>query len=116
MDEQTRTPYIAILVYVTHVEGNYARPRYSEDVVLLYRNSIEDARTAAEAKGRGDEISYHNEYGESVTWSFIGLADVRNALYDSLEESTTLYSRSFLDLAQYKDIFSLSSLESEQES
>lgn len=115
MDKQPRTPYIAILIYVTHVEGGYARPRYSEDVVLIYSGSIEEARAAAEARGRDDEISYLNEYGESVNWSFVGLADVRNALYDSLNESTTLYSRSFSDLALYKDVFSLSSLEGEQD-
>ncbi|MER6173046.1 DUF4288 domain-containing protein [Streptosporangium sp. NPDC001681] len=115
MGEQTKAPYIAILVYVTHVEGGYAHPRYSEDVVLIYGSSLEEARAAAEARGRNDEISYLNEYGESVNWSFVGLADVRNALYDSLSENTTLYSRSFRDLAQYKDVFSLSSLEGEQD-
>lgn len=41
MDRETKTPHVAILVYVTHVEGGYARPRYSEDVVLIYGTSLE---------------------------------------------------------------------------
>ncbi|MGW2199939.1 DUF4288 domain-containing protein [Streptosporangium sp. NPDC001682] len=87
----------------------------SEVVTRTWSPSCGLARAAAEARGRNDEISYLNEYGESVNWSFVGLADVRNALYDSLSENTTLYSRSFRDLAQYKDVFSLSSLEGEQD-
>ncbi|MFF5111708.1 DUF4288 domain-containing protein [Streptosporangium sp. NPDC000509] len=114
MVEQAKAPYIAIMVYVTRVEGGYAHPRYSEDVVLIYGNSLEEARATAEARGRNDEITYLNEYNESVSWSFVGIADVRSALYDSLSEDITLYSRGIRDLAQYKDVFSLPSLEGGQ--
>jgi Domain of unknown function (DUF4288) len=109
MQSQRKSPFIALLVYVTHVEGGYTRPRYSEDIALIHASSEEEARTVAESAGRGDEICYSNEYGESVEWTFLGVADVRSALYETLDENITLYSRSFYDLAQYKELFSIPS-------
>ncbi|MEU4695542.1 DUF4288 domain-containing protein [Nonomuraea dietziae] len=110
MDRETKTPHVAILVYVTHAEGGYARPRYSEDVVLIYGTSLEDARATADAMGHEEETSYKNQYGEAVNWKFVGVADVRATLYDTLEENTSLYSRSFYDLARYREVFSIPSL------
>jgi hypothetical protein len=110
MGDQPRVPHIAILVYMTKVEGDYARPRYSEDVVLIHAPSVEAARTIAEALGREESAAYKNVYDETVTWSFVGVADVRGTLYDTLQDDITLYSRSFDDLGQYREIFSFSSL------
>ncbi|MEU4571520.1 DUF4288 domain-containing protein [Nonomuraea sp. NPDC023979] len=110
MNDHPKSPHIAILVYATTVEGGYARPRYSEDIVLIHAASIEEARAAAEAMGHEETSSYKNVYDETVTWSFIGVADVRAALYDTLDDDITLYSRSFDDLGQYRATFSLASL------
>jgi hypothetical protein len=110
----TKGPYIAILVYMTEVEGGYAHPRYSEDIVLIYEDSIEKARATAEEMGRGEETSYQNKYDETVCWKFVGIADVCSALYENISENITLYSRSFDDLSQYKNVFSISSLSDEK--
>ncbi|MGA5756754.1 DUF4288 domain-containing protein [Nonomuraea bangladeshensis] len=110
MSDHPKSPHIAILVYATQVEGNYAPPRYSEDIVLIHATSVEEARIAAEAMGREETSSYKNVYDETVIWSFVGVADVRAALYDDLHETTVLYSRSFDDLDQYRETFSLTSL------
>ncbi|MET8337652.1 DUF4288 domain-containing protein [Streptosporangium canum] len=113
-DDTARRPYIAILVYRTAVEGGHVRARYSEDITLIHERSIEEARTRAEMIGRDGETSYSNEYGETVSWEFVGIADVRGALYDDLDSDTGLYTRSFDDLSQYKNVFSLSSLDGQE--
>ncbi|GAA3032937.1 DUF4288 domain-containing protein [Streptosporangium longisporum] len=98
-DTAERRPYIALLVHRVVVEGGYAPARYTEDTVLIHERSIEGARRRAEATGKADEAAYLNEFGETVTWTFMGVADVREALYDDLESDTSLYSRSFDDLS-----------------
>ncbi|MEU4832095.1 DUF4288 domain-containing protein [Streptosporangium sp. NPDC023615] len=105
-----RRPYIALLVQRVVVEGGYAPARYTEDTVLIHERSIEDAKRRAEAMGKDEEVSYLNEFGETVTWTFIGVADVRETLYDDLASDTSLYSRSFDDLPRYRDLFAFSSL------
>ncbi|WP_433223446.1 DUF4288 domain-containing protein [Microtetraspora malaysiensis] len=116
MNSGSRVPYIAILVFKTQVGGGYAPPRFSEDIVLLHALSLDEARAAADSRGREDETSYANEYGETVTWTFVGVADVREALYDSLDEDVSLYSRSFDELTRYKQVFSIESLRRESDS
>ncbi|GGQ07524.1 hypothetical protein GCM10010140_42200 [Streptosporangium pseudovulgare] len=106
MNDGPEVPYIAVLVFRTEVGGGYAPARFSEDIVLIRARSPERARAVAETRGREEETSYANEYGETVTWAFVGVADVREALYDSLDENVTLYSRSFDDLARYRQVFS----------
>ncbi|WP_158578742.1 DUF4288 domain-containing protein [Spongiactinospora rosea] len=110
MSDRAKSPHIAVLVYETKVEGGYAPPRYSEDIVLIHASSVEEARTTAEAMGRAEATSYQNVYDETVTWSFVGVADVRAALYDTLGEDTALYSRGFEDLRRYRETFALTSL------
>ncbi|MFF0312327.1 DUF4288 domain-containing protein [Streptosporangium sp. NPDC004379] len=99
-------PYIAVLVFRTEVGGGYDPPRFSEDIALIRAGSLDLARAAAEAQGREEETSYANEYGETVTWTFVGVADVRAALDDALDGNVTLYSRSFDDLEWYRRVFS----------
>ncbi len=50
-----------------------------------------------------------------MNWNFLGIADVRGTLYGTLDENTSLYSRSFDDLARYKEVFSISSLGNEKD-
>ncbi|MGI5491207.1 DUF4288 domain-containing protein [Microtetraspora malaysiensis] len=116
MNSRPRVPYIAILILKSEVSGSYTPPMFSEDIVLIHACSLDQARAAAESRGRGDETSYANEYGETVTWTFVGVADVQEALYDSLDEDVSLYSRSFDDLTQYKQVFSIESLQYESDS
>ncbi|WP_433420959.1 DUF4288 domain-containing protein [Microtetraspora malaysiensis] len=116
MNSGSRVPYIAILVFKTQVGGGYAPPRFSEDIVLIHACSLDEARASADSRGREDETSYANEDGETVTWTFVGVADVREALYDSLDEDASLYSRSFDELTRYKQLFSIESLRRESDS
>lgn len=55
--------------------------------------------------GRGARQS--NEFGETVRWSFLGIADLRVALADTLEPGVGLYSRSFSDLDDYRNLYSI---------
>lgn len=113
MNSQSTVPYIAVLVFRIRVSGGYTPPRFNEDIVLIHASSLDEARAAAAANGQAEETSYANEYGETVTWSFVGVADVREALYDSFDENVSLYSRSFDDLAGYRQVFALESLSDE---
>ncbi|MER6950820.1 DUF4288 domain-containing protein [Nonomuraea sp. NPDC000554] len=108
------SPYIATLIFKSQVGGGYKPPLFSEDIVLLHCRSLDEARMAAEVRGREDETTYSNEYGEAVTWTFVGVADVREALYDSLDENVSLYSRSFDNLTEYTRVFSVEPLPHER--
>lgn len=107
MSEPAPNLYIAVLVYSTLVEGGYSPQRFSEDIVPIVAGSEEEARSMAERAGRGEQTSYSNEFGETVRWSFLGIADLRVALTDTLEPGVGLYSRSFSDLDDYRNLYSI---------
>lgn len=113
MNEPASNLYIAVLVYSTVVDGAYRRPRFSEDVVPIMASSEDEARAVAVRIGRNEQTSYLNECGETVRWSFLGVADLGVALTDTLEPGVSLSSRSFEDLDRYRELYSIASLSDE---
>lgn len=107
-DAAGRRPYIAILLYRTTVDDGSGYVTHSEDVVLIHEHSIEGAKARAETMGHDEETSYSNQYGQTVNWEFLGVADVRDALYDDLDSDTALYTRRFDRLSDYESLFSFS--------
>ncbi|MEW9551156.1 DUF4288 domain-containing protein [Nonomuraea sp. NPDC050783] len=97
--------FVAVLVYSTAVEGGYTPVRFSEDVVPIRARTSDEARTIAERVGLDGQTCYPNEFGETVRWSFLGVADLQMAQGDDLEPGVSLYSRSFDDLDQYRRLY-----------
>jgi hypothetical protein len=110
MSEAAPNLYIAVLVYSTVIDGGYQPPRFSEDIVPIVAASEDQARAAAEQAGNSEQTTYLNEYGETVRWTFLGLADLRLSLTGGLEPGMSVYSRSFDSLEQYRDLYSIASL------
>jgi hypothetical protein len=103
--------YAAVLVLVASTAAPDARPMYEETVVLLSASSQDEARGQAHAHGRGQETSYLNGQGETVTWTLLEVVDVALVLD---EDNLTLvndaqpgpgvevYYRYFRDYAAYR--------------
>ncbi|MEV4003030.1 DUF4288 domain-containing protein [Actinomadura sp. NPDC049753] len=108
MDEQEEQQlYIAALVFSVVVEGGYRPARYSEDVVLINAGSEDEARLAAERAGEREQTSYLNQFGDTVRWTFLGVADLQMSDLPAAEPGVSLYSRSFDDLDHYRRLFNI---------
>lgn len=96
--------YSAVLVFENSSPAPDHPPLYEEQIVLLVASSEEDARAKALAYGTGEEFSYQNCYGETITVSFKLLLDVRSSLYEGepIGAGTEVYGRYFRDYAAYE--------------
>lgn len=93
-----KVPHIAILLF----KSSGTPPLYSEDFVLLYAESADEAERKAVERGRLEETSYLSATGETVTWTFERVVDVNAALEDDLTRDADLYSRNFRNMTAYQ--------------
>ncbi|NDU71763.1 DUF4288 domain-containing protein [Actinomadura sp. DSM 109109] len=108
MDEQEeQNLYIAALVFSVAVEDGHRPARYGEDIVLINAGSEDEALLAAEKAGEREQACYLNQFGDTVRWTFLGVADLQMSDLSSPEPGVSLYSRSFDDLDHYRQLFDI---------
>jgi len=100
--------YAAVMVVSSKIEEN-PNHRGSVDlqVKLLEAASDEEAFSKAIERGKSENISYLNELGETVVWTFEGLYDLVSLgvdeLFDDIEVFNFLSKRNCRDLVQPKE-------------
>ena len=87
--------FIATLIIRSRVGNNSNEAQLCDEQVRLIKAPDEDTAYAkASELGKEEEVSYQNEYGQIVTWEFIGLADLEE-LDATIRDGTEIRSRLF---------------------
>ncbi|WP_283133477.1 DUF4288 domain-containing protein [Rhizohabitans arisaemae] len=105
MTDQEKRLYVAVGIVRVDVADGRTPPRHNEELFLVRAASPAEAESLALARGRAEEDSYDNQYGHRVTWSFVGLAEVCEAMHGHADGHVNPLTRSFLDLSAYADLF-----------
>lgn len=98
------TFYIAVLVYESSSDAAGYEPLYEESFMVLSADSDEKAREKA-LKQANEPYSYKNQYGDTVTWLFKQLVDVKQLFNDNIKDGTEIYSRYFRNYEAYNLAF-----------
>ena len=99
--DAARSMYVAVILHGTTSAAPNYRPLYSETIVLIEAASLGEAEDKARAHGLRGEVSYDNEFGETITWSLKRVVDVNSVLDDELGDGAELYARHFRSLEAY---------------
>ncbi|WP_291426602.1 DUF4288 domain-containing protein [Deinococcus sp.] len=95
--------FVALLLFGTQVGDKSAS--YSEEFWLVQAADLNGAQHTAERRGREQETRYDNAAGETVEVRFLRVVDVQAYLFSP--EEGPIYTRSFGDLAAYREVSSL---------
>jgi Domain of unknown function (DUF4288) len=96
--------YMAVVLYESSSDASDYQPWYQEGFVLIKASSLEEAKEKALNYAKREQVSYQNEYKETITWSLKRLVDVNNLLYDEFEDGTEIYARHFQNYEAYKQL------------
>ncbi|ASU79876.1 DUF4288 domain-containing protein [Actinopolyspora erythraea] len=94
--------YVAVLVTESTSDSPDFQPLYEESFVLLTAHSEEEALEKAREYGKQQEISYHNEHQQLVTWRLKHVVEVKQVEDATFDDGSELYSRFFRDYARYR--------------
>ncbi|MBA3873805.1 MAG: DUF4288 domain-containing protein [Anaerolineae bacterium] len=88
--------YIATLVIAIKVEdvGDDVDPTCEEQIRAIRAPNAEAAYEKALQIGKSEETAYLNMYGQTVTWTFVGLDDLDeldNRMHDGVEIRSRLF-------------------------
>ncbi len=86
--------YIATLVIAIKSGTGGNDPTCEEQIRAIRAPNAEAAYEKALKIGKGEEHSYLNMYGETVTWAFVGLDDLDeldNTMHDGVEIRSRLF-------------------------
>src|SRR5476649_2506145 len=86
--------YMAVLVRGAHVDGVLDNERLGDMLYFLVEaTDAEGAHEQALALGEGVSDTYEEEDGTSVTFSFLGLADLTRIAAETIENGAEVYSQ-----------------------
>ncbi|GAB3557046.1 hypothetical protein J2S53_002261 [Actinopolyspora lacussalsi] len=94
--------YVAVLVTESTSDSPDFQPLYEESFVLLTAHSEEEAHEKAREYGKQQEISYHNEHQQLVTWRLKHVVEVKQIEDATFDDGSELYSRFFRNYARYR--------------
>ncbi|WP_019853140.1 DUF4288 domain-containing protein [Actinopolyspora mortivallis] len=94
-------PYVAVLVTESTSDSADFRPLYEESFVLVTASSDEEAAEKAREYGKQQEVSYHNEDQQLVSWKLKHVVEVRRIEDATFDDGSELYSRFFRNYTQY---------------
>lgn len=100
--------YIAVILYESSSNAPQYTPLYQESFVLIKAESLEQARQKALARADAENVSYLNEKGETITWSWKQIVDVNSTLDERLDDGAELYARHFHNYDAYRQFEELS--------
>jgi hypothetical protein len=88
------------LLFECTVAGQARSPRlFEERVFLISADDLDDAQLQANVLGRDEELAYENEDGESVSWMFVRVLDVKE-LFDPVPRSNSEVFYRYLTLEE----------------
>ena len=95
--------YVAALIVQSTVSGpqDY-EPLADLQFKLIRASHEEEAQQLATELGRSEETSYPNKDGDTVTWRFLGVADLRRVESVDLTHGTEIYSQLFRGLPSFR--------------
>lgn len=93
--------YVAVVLFESTSDAPTYRPLYEESLLLVAATDESSARAKAEATARARGTTYDNEAGETITYAFKQIVDVRH-VDDALADGAELYSRHFRDYKAYR--------------
>lgn len=96
--------YITVILYESSTTAPDDVSLYEESFLLIKAVSEEEAREKA-LKRANEPYSYQNQYGNTVTWLFKQLVDVRQMFNDNINDGTEIYSRYFQNYEAYRLAF-----------
>jgi len=85
--------YLAVLVVESSVGDSAGEPLIDLQHRLVRAAAAEDAYRRALELGASAEHAYDNAYGETVSWKFAGLHDLRELDDQDLAHGAEVYSR-----------------------
>ncbi|MGH3761611.1 DUF4288 domain-containing protein [Actinophytocola sp.] len=100
--------FAAVLVYEAASSRRGHEPLFEETVTLLAADTAEQAAERARAHAEARETSYHDEDGDTITWSFRHLVDLVE-VGDPLGDGAEVYTRHFRDYRAYLAVEPLAS-------
>jgi len=88
--------YVAKLLMQSRVAGDTIGPWTCDEQVRVLRSVDDDsAYQKAVRIGHDAEDSYQNTYGQTVTWEFVGVAELDELIDESIQDGTEITSRLF---------------------
>ncbi|MEH1842760.1 MAG: DUF4288 domain-containing protein [Nostoc sp.] len=112
--DKVESLYIAIILYKSSSDKPDYQPLYQESFVLVKATSLQEAKVKVLNHAKNESVSYTNENGETITWSFEQVVDMNSVLhdnFDSSEEIVDLYTRHFRNYEAYQSFEPLLSQE-----
>ena len=89
----SKTWYVAVLVVASQVDPTpSADPLIDLQYRLIQANSDDEAYAEAIELGKHEEHSYPNAEGQTVTWRFVGLHDLRSLDITDLSHGIEVFS------------------------
>lgn len=98
------TFYIAVVVIESSLNSPDYKPLYEERFLLIQASSEEEARGKAIQRS-SEPLAYKNVYGETVTWSFKKVVDVKQVWEHEIVDGTEIFSRFFRRYEAYYSVF-----------
>ena len=68
---------------------------YEELIVLIQADDETAAHIASEAVGKSKEHSYENRYGQTVSWSLVKMAEIKEIIDGQIGHGTEVFYRFF---------------------
>jgi len=94
------TFYVAVVVIESNIDNPTYQPLYEERFLLIKATSEEDASEKA-IQQSNEPLSYQNQYGETVTWTFKEVVEAKEVDYDKIADGTEIFTRFFRNYEAY---------------
>lgn len=94
------TFYVAVVIIESAIANSTYQPLYEERFLLIKATSEEDASEKA-IQQSNEPLSYQNQYGETVTWTFKEVVEVKAVDYDKIADGTEIFTRFFRNYEAY---------------
>lgn len=82
-------------IYQDMTAGELDEDTYEELIVLIQADDETAALTASEAVGKSKEHSYENKYGQTVCWSLVKVAELKQIMAEEIGHGTEVFYRFF---------------------
>lgn len=102
LDNNKQSPlfYIVVVIIKCIVTHHDYKPLYEERFLLIKAISEQDASEKAIQKSN-QPLSYQNQYGETVTWTFKEVVEAKEVNKDELVDGTEIFARFFRNYEAY---------------
>lgn len=94
--------YVAVLLFKASSSAVNDNPLYEESFILIKATTLDEAKEKALVYGNQEQCTYQNEFGDTISWSFMQIVDISSVLQDIFNDETELYSRHFRNYDAYK--------------